>query len=160
MDFLNLIAEAAKEPATTMFDMAFVKWLAGFLVAGYAPLLYYLKGLLDQRKKLLEDQVVAANERSGLTEKIRKELEDEIRKRFMGIISVKDAEIEKHEAELNEMRRERLHMLTKQIEDGHKQETSLEKCTEDYNELVEEFKPLLRECVKLLHYYKKKREGH
>ena len=156
MDFLFLIAEG--KAASSVIDENFVKWLAGFLVAGYAPLLYYLKQLLAQRKELLEKQIDAAETRMTLTESIRKELEGEIRERFLGVIQEKDKDNDEIEQEIKEMRRERLQMLTQQIEDGHRQEKSLSKVSEDYNELVQELKPLISENVDVLQYYRNKRE--
>jgi hypothetical protein len=141
-----------------MFDMGFVKWLAGFLVAGYAPLLYYLKGLLDQRKELLEKQVVNAEARATMTEEIRKEIEGEIRERFLGVIKEKDDKIDEQEDELKAARADKLRMLAKQIEDGHKQEKHLEGVTDDYRDLVDELKPVIVENVEVLQYYRRKRE--
>jgi hypothetical protein len=158
MDFLFLIAEAAKEASSTVIDENFVKWLAGFLVAGYAPILFFLKQLLDQRKTLLEGQVKDANTRAGLTETIRKELEGEIRKRYQKVIDDKDANFDKIEVEVKQMRVDKLHMLTKQIEDGHLQEKSLADLSEDYNEALRELKPVLSENVEVLQYYRTKRE--
>jgi hypothetical protein len=158
MDFLYLIAEGAKSVPSTVIDENFVKWLAGFLVAGYAPLLFFLKQLLDQRKTLLEGQVADANTRAGMTEEIRKELEDEIRKRYQKVIEDKDVDYDKIEVEVKEMRVEKLYMLTKQIEDGHLQEKALSQLSEDYNEALSELKPVLSENVEVLQYYRTKRE--
>lgn len=156
-DFLLLLAENANEPK---FDENFVKWLAGFLVVGYAPLLLFLKLLLAQRKELLENQIKEANARNTLTESIRKELEGEIRKRFLGVIQKKDEEIEEQDSELKEMRVERLHMLAKQIEDGHDQEASLEKVTQQFNSALSSFQPIVEQAVDVLEYYRRKRERH
>tara|TARA_R110000824_G_scaffold179394_4_gene359622 strand:+ start:223 stop:705 length:483 start_codon:yes stop_codon:yes gene_type:complete len=158
MDFLLLLADGAADKANTMFDMEFVKWLAGFLVAGYLPLLYYLKGLLDQRKDLLEKQVEDAEARNTLTEKLRKEIEEEVRGRFVDVVSKKDIKLLAQEEELKAMRVERLNMLGKQIEDAHKQEKALEDVSENYEDLVKIFKPILKESVEVLSYYRKKRE--
>ena len=158
MDFLLLLADGAAGKTSTTFDMEFVKWLAGFLVAGYLPLLYYLKGLLDQRKDLLEKQIQDSETRNTLTEKIRKEIESEVRGRFMGVIGEKDAKISVLEADLSNMRVERLSMLSKQIEDAHKQEKSLEDLSENYEDLIKMFEPILKEAVEVLTYYRRKRE--
>jgi hypothetical protein len=158
MDFLYLLAEGAKLTTPQALDEDFVKWLAGFLVAGYLPLLIFLKQLLEQRKSLLEGQVVDANTRAGMTETIRKELEEEIRKRYQKVIKDKDADYDKIEIEVKLMRVEKLHMLTKQIEDGHLQEKSLNQLSEDYNEALSELKPILSENVEVLQYYRTKRE--
>ena len=158
MDFLLLLAEGAAAKSNTMFDMEFVKWLAGFLVAGYLPLLYYLKGLLDQRKALLEKQIEDAETRNTLTEKLRKEIEEEVRGRFVDVVSKKDIKLLAQEEELKAMRVERLNMLGKQIEDAHRQEKALEDGSGNYEDLIRIFEPILKENVEVLSYYRKKRE--
>jgi hypothetical protein len=159
MDLISILPLAqAAEKASTMFDMGFVKWLAGFLVAGYAPLLYYLKGLLDQRKELLEKQVVDSEARSIMTEKIRKEIEGEVRERWRSVVETKDKELSTQEDELKSMRADKLKMLAEQIEDGHRQEKHLAGVTDDYRDLVDALHPIIVESVDVLQYYRRKRE--
>jgi len=149
---------AAGPTANTMFDMEFVKWLAGFLIAGYGPLLYYMKTLLDERKNLLETQLKHSEDRSTMTETIRKVIEGEIRARFLSVIEEKDERLKEQEEELKLARARELKMLTKQIEDAHKQESALEGVSEDYSGLAQTLKPILAECVELLNYYRQRRE--
>lgn len=144
MDTLYLLAQEAAK-SSNLFDMEFVKWMAGFLGAGYVPLLIYLKKLLNDRQDYLKEQVKEAKqerkdaeeERDGVLDKFR-EIENDVRARYKPVLEQKDNELKEKSEEIKRLQTEILSLRVEQMADCKDQEAALAKITEDYKQAMDQ----------------------
>jgi cell division protein FtsN len=143
---------AAADSGQPLITESFLKWVVGGMGGAIGVLAKYTKSLIDQRNSYLEEQVDNAD-------KSRAAIEEEVRNRFLPVISDKDEEIKRLESEVDKLTEEKIKFLKAQIEDAKQQDKGLVEVTEDYKNLIDgHLLPVLRSNIDVLEYYKQKRE--
>lgn len=142
MDFFNFLAESSQPFITE----SFLKWVVGGMSLAVVALSKYVVKLVTVNKELLEKQL-----KEGL--EMRDKIEDGIRSRYKEVIDAKDKEISDQEKDIKDLHTERLAFLQAQIDDAQKQEKGYQELASDYEELIEELIPILKQNTDVVEYY-------
>ena len=146
------LSTLAAAPEAAIITESFLKWVCGGMGGAIIGLCIYIKSLLDKREVQFQKQV--DDEKA-----LRREVETDVRNRFLSVIAGKDKEIDEAGAEVRRMREEKFAMLEAQVRDGTRQQLGFEELSKDYETLVKIMEPLVGENIKVLNYYRERREA-